>query len=112
MSSQLRLCPPFNAGSAKAAAKASYLPESFEVALVENLCPNQAQPPGQKKARTGRSKPRAESKPDKAPAKRSAEQPTECVASHSNCLAALAVEGVHAAILCHVCIIHSRQLMN
>ncbi|BDA45205.1 Sister chromatid cohesion protein PDS5 homolog A [Coccomyxa sp. Obi] len=64
-------------GDAKAAAKASYLPEGFEVALVENLCPNQAQPPGQKKGRTGRSKPRAEAKPEKAPAKRSAEQPTE-----------------------------------
>ena len=55
----------------------SQLPAGFEVAL-EELCPNQAQPAGHKKGPSGRSKPKAEPKPAKAPTKRPVE-PTKCV---------------------------------
>ncbi len=71
---ELSSCPHDTcAGKAKLE---SLLPPDFEVAL-EDLCPNQAQPAGQKKGPSGRSKPKAEPKPAKAPAKRQAE-PTEC----------------------------------
>ncbi len=81
------------------------------MALVETLCPNQAQPPGQKKGRTGRSKPRTEAKPDKAPANRSAEQPTECVPALPSHRIWLELE-VHAAKLCHASHKSCMQLLH
>ena len=57
------LCDSWDLGKQR---DSNHLPEGFEVAL-EQLCPNQAARPGQRAARTGRTKPKAE--PARSPKK-------------------------------------------
>ena len=52
----LSLCDSWDSGKQR---DSNHLPEGFEVAL-EQLCPNQVTRPGQRAARTGRTKPKAE----------------------------------------------------